>query len=230
MAICVLLAAAFLASYLTLGRFPGPGVAFAPGDFTSRPWTALTYWLAPIGFLGALFSVLWLWGIGGSVERELGTKRYVAFWIAMTVLGALGLQAGAWISGVFSPLSGPFAPLAAVTVAWGTRNPNAPITFMFVLPLTGKWLAWLSAALLFFSTDARLALFAAIPLVLAWAFAANRLPMLPWSAGSGRRRQDAKGEKRFGDFIGKVKVREQERKDRERLRKLFESSLDDEAR
>lgn len=223
------MAIGFLASFISGGRLLLPLLAFDPGG---APWTLLTYPFAypPGAIFSVLFGALWLWGIGGSVERELGSQRYAAFFFAMTVLGAVGLWLGSVLTGVSQPLVTAWMPTAAVTVAWGTRNPSLPLTFMFVLPLTGRWLAWLAAIFVFFGTDARLAVFAALPLALAWLYAANRLAFLPWSAGGRGRRPDRRREqRRFTEFKTKVDDRVKEREERERLRKLFEGSLSDDS-
>jgi membrane associated rhomboid family serine protease len=217
---------AFLASFFSNGMMLRPQLAFIPDGALSSPWTFFTYPFAyPPGAIFAIFfGALWLWSIGGSVERELDSRRYGIFFFVMTALGALFLWIGALGMGVSMPLETAWMPTAAVTVAWGTRNPNTPLTFMFVLPITGRWLAWIAALFVFFGTSAQLAPFAALPLLFAYLFAAEKLPFAPWSM---RRRADKKAEARFYGLQDDAIRREKEREERERLRRLFESSLDD---
>lgn len=231
--IVALVAAGFLMSFLTSGRLAEP-LVFEPAGALARPWTFVSYVLAysPFGFLAAFFIGLWLWGLGQVVESDLGTPRFLGFFFGITALGAIAFFLGSVATGLTATLSGAWIPTAAVTVAWGTRYPNLPVRFMFVLPLTGRWLAWIAAALVFFGTgNPLLALFSAIPLVLAWAFAADKLPFLPYSARFGRsgrsRRERQREQLEHERYLENVRKREQERREKERLRKLLESSIDD---
>lgn len=198
-----------------------------------RPWTLLTYPFLPTGLgtngaIGVFFICLWLWGIGGSVERDLGPVKYLAVWLVFSALCALGVFIGAKILNIPGAMSGGWVPVSAVTIIWGTRNPTATILLMFVIPITGKWLAWLSAALVIFATVPELAPFAAAPLFLAYLFAANKIPFAPYTAGPPGFQAAAKKHERYGKvYYEEVRRREKERQDRERLRKLFEGSLED---
>src|SRR5205085_8202289 len=65
-------------------------LAFYAPLIGSQPWSILTYPFAasPDGnnFIWLVVECLWLWGMGGFVEAELGTARYVGFWIASTLI------------------------------------------------------------------------------------------------------------------------------------------------
>lgn len=234
--ILVLVVAGFLVSFLTNGQALAGQLGFEPSLALQRIWTFVTYPYSypPGAFVSVLFICLWLFSMGGMVERELGTPKYIAFWVVMTALGGLMFWVGWRITGIQSALFGAFMPTAAVTVAWGTRNPEATVMVMFVLPLKGKWIAWIAAALVFFGTSAQLALFAASPLLLAYFFAAEKIPGIPFTVRAGGSRASARErreqQRKFTDFREKIREREQERAERERLRKLFESSLDDDNR
>lgn len=224
----------YIVSWFSQGRVFGPNWAFHPAILSDSPWSIFTYtFSAPATgdwAIGILFAALWLWGMGASVERDIGAGRFVAFFFIMTTLGALAYFIGFLLLGPTSarPFIGPFMAIAAVTVVWGTRNPTACVQLMFVLPITGKWLAWVSAALVFLSTDSRtLAIFACVPLILAWAFAAEKLPIPYRAVPRDRRVRGGVGSPRESAYFDEVRKREQDRKERERLRKLFESSLDD---
>lgn len=218
-----LLVLTFLGGFFTQANLSG--LAFLPEAALSAPWTFVTYpFVAAGGLLSVLFSSLWLYGVGGIVEREEGSRRYLGVWLIFTVLCALSFFVGALATGRGMPLAGPWTPLAAITIIWGTRHPDMPVTFMFILPLKAKWLAWISALLVFFGTnDPVLAVFAAIPLILAWAYAARKLP-IP-SAGARPAERSRQGGFYSKEYYDEVKRREQEREERERLRKLFERSL-----
>jgi membrane associated rhomboid family serine protease len=222
--------AGFLLCWLTVGRVFGPSLAMDPASALQHPWTLILYPFAGVPgancFICVLFECWWLWLIGGSVERDMGSARYVGFFLLMAVLGGLAYWFGSALTGDQQYLIGAFMPVSAVTVVWGTRNPNATI-ILLVLPITGKWLAWLSAALVFLSGSPKLAPFACAPLVLAWAFAAEKLPLSYKAVSRSRRVSGGVASPREKEYYDEVRKREQDRKERERLRKLFESSLDE---
>ncbi len=127
-------------------------------------------------------------------------------------------------------LASAWIPLSMISVMWGTRNPDAPVTLMFILPLTGKWVAWLSAFLVFFALAhyPELAPFAAAPCILAYFFAANKIPFLPFAKSDQRYMGATKKWERYDkSYYEEVQRREKDRDERERLRKLFEGSLND---
>lgn len=219
----------FLVSFFSSGK-AAQYLLFDAGEPFRYPWSFLTYPYAfpPGAFLSALFGILWLIGIGGSVERELGRNRFFGFWFVMTLLGSLMTWVGSMVMNRPDGLMTAWMPIAAVTVAWGTRNPNAQVNFMLILPITGRWMAWLAAALAFFGTSPYLAPFAASPLLLAHLFAANKLAFAPWSGASRIDGWEKKRDKRLLDLIDDSIDRKKEREERERLRKLFEGSISDE--
>lgn len=233
----VAIALAFMIAWFTKGRWFGVDLLFAPTLIAQQPWGMITYPFASggdgNGLIGVFFVCLWLWGIGGSVERELGPLRYALFWVGMTFLGALFhwigfMVAGGSLTPMQSALLGAFFPVSAVTVAWGTRNPTATVTLMFVLPILGKWLAVLSVLLVFFGTNSPiLAVFAIIPLGLAYLYAADKIPFLPWTAGKMTPRETKRAEKRQYAKIDEALDRQKDREERERLRRIFEASLID---
>lgn len=202
-------------------------LAFFPELLWRAPWTALThpFSIPPGAVFTVLFASLWLWGIGGDLERRDGPLRMWGLWLGFSALCALSVWLGHLIVGGSGAMSSPWTSIAAFTVIWGTRNASAQVTLMFVLPISGKWLAWLSAGLVFFSMPQapQLAPFAAAPLILAYLYAAQKLPSLgpaaPKKATTGRG-------KAYGEpYFEEVKRREKDREERERLKRLFESSL-----
>ena len=234
------LALSFLIAWFSRQSWMGPDLMFIPSEALGRIWTFLTYpwasWGDGTGFIGLLFGCLWLWGIGAAVERDLGPQRYLVLWVVSTLLGSLGFFAGSFLVGATPTpvLFGALVPVACVSVVWGTRNPTLPVTLMFVLPIQGRWIAWISAALVFFSTNnPAIAPFAAISCLVAWAFAAEKLPFWPYSphrrTGTTRtgKQESKRDQEEFERYIDQVRDREKDREERERLRKLFESSLDD---
>lgn len=214
------------------------GFLFDTARFANTPWTVLTYSFAmSAGPIALLFSCLWFWGIGGSVERELGSPKFLAVYIVFATLSALAVLLGANLLGTRAILAGPWVVLSTMTIIWATRNPEAEVMFMFVIKIKAKYLGWISAFLVLFSVqgqDVRMAAFAAVPLALAYFFAATKLPGLGYSRGASftprakKVEMTGRGKVVREGYFEDVKKREKDREERERLRKLFEGSVNDE--
>lgn len=230
-------AAAFLLSWLS-GSMAFGNFAFDPRLLGSQPWSLLTYPFAfpPDGgnFIGVVFVCWWLWGIGGQVERELRAITYGLFFAAMTVLPALFLLIGSSMLDIDHVLAGLYLPVAGVTVAWATRNPELKVLMMMVIPIQAKWIGWLTAGAVLFgygTGNPLVGVLACIHLVLAWLYAANKVPALGWASGPssfGSKKGKAWTPREKDDkYLSEVKDRELDRQERERLRRLFEGSLKD---
>ena len=228
---------ALLAAAMVVGAIVGlvslrTVVGLALNDPGARPWGLLTYPFAidplgsSFGIISLIFLVLILLQFGATVESEMGTGRVAAFWAVVTLLFALIASA------LGIGLAGPWLPSAALIVAWCARNRTARIMLYGILPISGVWLAALTAigvSLGYGRVGGGFGLAMLVPLGLAWAFASDRLP-LPYSAaraertGRGRTKlTTVRGGQMYGEeYFEDVKTRELEREERERLRKLFE--------
>jgi len=213
-------------------------------NWMGRPWTLVTYpWAydplsgGGFGLFGLIFLGMWVLGPGATVERDLGSGRYAVFMLLMTVLPGLLIGIGSRAIGVPMLLAGPWLPEAAMTVAWATRSPNALVHLFGVLPIAAKWIglvAFGGVLVSYGAINGVLGILACIPLLLAFAFAANRIPGLSYGGGTirgfGKKEEvhATRAQARYGqEYYDDVKRREQERAERERLRKLFEGSLKD---
>ncbi|MCW5940239.1 MAG: rhomboid family intramembrane serine protease [Fimbriimonadaceae bacterium] len=216
---------AALAVAFVAGWFPEAGAQLAKAmafDGTlSRPWTLVTY---PFVLLGGqvfffLFLCLWLAIIGQQLEPKLGSLRMVGAFLIFALAGSLALLF------VQAPLMGPALPVAGLTVLWCALEPMKTIMFMFVLPLQARWLAVLTAVFVFFGAGPGNVLVGAlslVPLALGWLGA-------KWLATGGNQpklaqtgRGAAKSPVEFEAYMEKVRQKEQERQEQERLRKLLE--------
>lgn len=226
----VALAAAFVLNWL-----PGFGDSFRNIAVLSlaAPWAAPLY---PFAFSGNggelfffLFSLLWLFFVGNALESTVGKVGLVVhFFAAALVHGLVALAAFAALAPV-GVLMGPGLPLAFLTVLYAARAPEQSIMFWGIFPLKLKWLAILVVALTIFgygTGNPLLGILLALPCALAWVYGQDRIPGFrlgrpPFEEA----RQKQKENKRFDEFFGKVRDRAKERDERERLRKLFESSV-----
>jgi membrane associated rhomboid family serine protease len=212
-----------------------------PVGTPGQPWGAITYPFAQTGggndVITLIFECWWLWMVGSMVERDMQSFRFGAFWVAMTVLPALLMTIVAalmHLSGM--PLMGLELPLAAVTVAWATRHPEELVRLMMVIPIKAKWIGWLTVVVVVFTYGAGLPVLgvaAALPLAATWALVSGRLPFVTYLPNRGKEgRLRGIGYTPFDraptTYFEDVRKREQERMEKERLRKLFEKSLIDE--
>jgi membrane associated rhomboid family serine protease len=141
--------------------------AFIPLDILARflsldpslgfvwPWTLVTY---PFfngsirEFISLLFSLLWLWFIGGSLERSWGSKTYglllflttLLTGVSMSIVGLIHLTANSYVYGLWLPLVG-------LTWAWAEIGPDQEVLLMGIIPIKARWLAWVTVAVSFFT-------------------------------------------------------------------------------
>jgi hypothetical protein len=185
-----------------------------------------------------VFLCMWIFFTGGSIERELGQAKYIVLWLVMILLPALFIVLLGPLTGQGFGTGGMWLPEAAITIVWCVRNPTQTIMLYGIIPLSGRWLGWVTAATTILLSGAGNPLFGvicALHLIVAWAYAANRIPFWVYSRGGSilgkRKLADSpylKKHERMGKaYFDDVKKREKERDERERLRKLFESSIQD---
>jgi hypothetical protein len=223
----------FVVSWLTRGAYIE---SFAFVSTFVPPWGILTFPFASSGDGQALFFFLillwWFYWVGTSMEREVGSAKLVGFFFASSILAALFLLLGGVLTHRLIAEFGPALAISALTVAWGARNPKGTILLYGIIPLTGQILMWLTIALDLFGYGSRygtplMGVFACIHLGVAYMFAKGMLPGMPYAAPSASSKVLKAQEKRHNNYYDDVRKREQERADRERLRKLFEGSLQD---
>lgn len=209
--------------FLVLGYTPslGPHFVFDPKTVVNSPWTLVTYPLGGNGIVGTLFGVLWLYMIGNRVERDVYSLRYAIATAVFVLIVPLTLWGCSAAFGVPVQSQGIWLLMSAVTVAWGTRDPDEVIKLWMLVPVKAKWLAWASIALAFLQNPPILAPFAAAPLILVWLFASNRLPFRYSGRAAAQKMQDGRGRTVTIEFMDEIKKREKKRAEEERLKKLF---------
>lgn len=218
--------------------FLGPGWQSQPWSLVTYPWAVLPF-TSGVGILCFVFLVMWLFWVGGTIERDLGPVKYLATWALMILLPALFIVLLGPIATKAYGAAGTWLPVAGLTVIWCTRNPKHSIMMYGIIPVSGMWLGWItvgSVILLSGFGSPLLGVVCALHLAVAWAFASNRIPIFAYSRGASAFGQAKladrpflkKSERMNKGYYDDVKKREKERDERERLRKLFESSLDDE--
>lgn len=117
-------------------------------------WQVVTYALVvPLQSGGAIFSFLislyFLYAVGSQVEQVLGSKRFLGFYLATTALGAILTIPFAYLFGYESMMhSGLWVGLGALTILFAHHYAHQPVYLMFVLPVQGKQLIYVSFGIL----------------------------------------------------------------------------------
>ncbi len=124
---------------------------FSTGNFFLRPWTLLTYPLVSYDWniLGFVFSLLWLWFIGGSLERSWGEQTYALFLALATVVTGLAFALATLLTRQIAQLVGFWYILTGVTWAWAKLYPDRELLFWGIIPVRAEWLAWIQAGVTF---------------------------------------------------------------------------------
>jgi membrane associated rhomboid family serine protease len=121
-------------------------------------WQLVTYGVFDAGGLrssGAgdvLWSVLTLfffWSFGVAVENQVGSRTFLSYVVGFALAGSLFATPIAMLvnQGNFA-YDGLAVLFTAFTVVFARLNPDTPILFGFLLPIAGRWLVWLTFALL----------------------------------------------------------------------------------
>jgi hypothetical protein len=204
-------------------------------DWTRRPWTILTYPFAYMG-LGNINTIIWSIVLLGwmnlacaGVERTIGTPKYAVLWIVLTIVPALLFWAGEAVVQQGSPLAGPFFPVAGISYIWARTHKDYQISIWFV-PLNGVWISWIIIAGVLFGYGMGaplLGAFSALYLIPCHLYAENMIPFLPYEIKGYQYRPSKQQREKEANYFADVADRRRQRAERERLRKLFESSLDD---
>lgn len=129
-------------------------LACIPGTVLHHAWSLLTAGLLtdPDHWSQWIFTLIGYYFLGPDLERRWGTWRFLRF-VALSIIAgfALSLALGAIAppeARYFHPrmMFGPAAALTAVAVAWGRENAASQIRFYFILPISGRWLVWITLA------------------------------------------------------------------------------------
>ena len=151
--ILVLTGVIFLLHYILLYFNSGILDGFlilTPASVFHAPWTLITYPLLNPDPIAWIFSLLWLWFIGGSLERTWGSWPFFTFVFMVTVVTGILMTAVGWFFANGSFVVGLQLPLVAITWAWAGIYPDREMLFFGIIPLKAMWLAWIYAAFTFF--------------------------------------------------------------------------------
>lgn len=145
----------FLITFFLMGsRYTNPfsWLEFSTTTWPNLPWTILTWPLvAPLSLINLIFGVLWMFWIGGSLERSWGWRTFLGFLAVTSALSALTLWVGARLLGAEASAQGLWLASAPVTVAWCLMNRREVLRLYFVIPVSAIALMWFTLAMTWFS-------------------------------------------------------------------------------
>lgn len=131
----------FIATYLAEGRgnyIMNMFALYAPGSARFRLWQPLTYMFMHGGFFHIFFNMYTLVIFGNIVERMIGSKKFLTFYI-ISGLGAAALHIAmtSLFGGSMAPMVGASGAVYGVLVAYAILFPDSRMTLIFP-PVTLK--------------------------------------------------------------------------------------------
>ena len=171
--LCLLLATAVLFVIGSLlpaaDRLIANWIAFDSSHWFRAPWSLVTGSLISGGALMLLCNAIWIWFVGGTLERSLGTRTFVGLWCAISAVTGLALYLGFLCTHQSAPLF-MMVVLDALTVSWAMLNWGQLVLFMGMLPLRAQTLALIGVIWTLIFYQLPLGLFALAGCLLAWGF------------------------------------------------------------
>jgi membrane associated rhomboid family serine protease len=148
----------FVATLINEDFMIGTFAMFYPESPYFHWWQPLTHMFMHGGFWHILFNMYTLVMFGSVVERALGTKDYIVFYL-ITGLGAVALHTGVeWLeisylggnlaTAMVTPMVGASGAIYGVLVAFAMLYPSARLTLIFPpITLDAKWWVGIFVAL-----------------------------------------------------------------------------------
>lgn len=151
------LAALFFAGWLAellLGFKLNFYLGLVPFAFTGQLWLwqAFTYIFIHADAWHLLFNLLMLWLLGRILEPEMGSRRFLIYFLACGAAAAL-FTAG-WNPGSPRPVIGASGAIFGLLGAFAFLYPNTTVYFYFLFPMSARMMAFLLGAVEFVMTVA----------------------------------------------------------------------------
>lgn len=124
-------------------------ILFDPSTPWFHPWQLITYMFMHGGFWHILFNMYTLFIFGSVVERIIGSKKFLVFYLICGV-GAAGfhLLVTALLSGMSGPMVGASGAIYGVMLAYAMLFPESKLTLIFPpVTLSAKWMVIVFAAI-----------------------------------------------------------------------------------
>jgi len=206
----------------------------ALNQLSFRPWQVFSYFLAhhKYGGLELIFfmiSMLWWYSFGGMFERTWGTKSLLLHFTGSVLINGIVCAIAQWLLKNSGVIDSSWLPVAFISVIICANQAETP-TNLWGMQTQMKWVAVFIAILVIFNEgigQPAMGLVAALPLALAWFYGKNGVQGFHFGRSRRATPADRKKNQEFDEFMGKVRSKEKDRAEQERLRKLFEGSIAD---
>lgn len=108
--------------------------------FEFRTYQFVTYMFLHANFEHIFFNMFALWMFGRTLEYELGSQRFLTYYMICGVGAALIQAAIAWATGEVMVLVGASGAVMGLLLAFGVLHPNAVIMLLIPpIPIKAKW-------------------------------------------------------------------------------------------
>ena len=127
---------------LPLGKWIfGFGSALSLGTPYFHTYQFITYMFLHANFEHIFFNMFALWMFGRTLEYELGSQRFLTFYMVCGIGAALIQMLAAWASGeYYIQLVGASGAVMGLLLAFGVMHPNAMIVLLIPpIPMKAKW-------------------------------------------------------------------------------------------
>ena len=103
-------------------------------------WQVVTYMFMHADFSHLFFNMFALWMFGRTLEYDLGSKRFLTYYMACGIGAALIQMLICWLEGSAFSTVGASGAVFGILLAFGMLHPNNIIMLMFPpIPLKAKW-------------------------------------------------------------------------------------------
>lgn len=173
--------------------------------------------------------MIWWYSFGGMFERAWGTRSLLIHFAVSVIINGLACAIGLWALNSKVFIDSSWLPVSFISVIVCAYHAESPTNFMG-LPTQMKWIAVFVAILVIFNIglgQPAMGLVAALPLALAWFYGKNGVRGFQFGRSNGATPADKRKNREFDEFMSKVRSKEKDRAEQERLRKLFEGSIAD---
>ncbi len=119
------------------------------GNPNFHAYQFVTYMFLHANLEHIFFNMFALWMFGRTLESELGSKRFIIYYMVCGIGAALIQMAAAWASGEFYiQLLGASGAVMGLLLAFGVMHPNSVIMLLIPpIPMKAKWFVAIYAAI-----------------------------------------------------------------------------------
>ncbi len=151
-ATCAISVLEFILGSSRAGSWLFHALALVPSEVVQNfaIWEIATYVFLHAGITNVLWNMLALWMFGAELERTWGTRRFVTFYFACSVIAALTVIIAAYLfGGTHFPTVGSSGPIYGLLVAFGVLFPDQTILFGFLIPIKTKYFVMIIGGVIF---------------------------------------------------------------------------------